>query len=46
MHRRDLDFVSQGARLRGTLMLPAGVDHPPVVVIVHGSAVLARDFYA
>jgi dienelactone hydrolase len=46
MDRRDVEFVSQEARLTGTLMLPTGVDHPPVAVIVHGSALLGRDFYA
>ena len=46
MDRRDLQFVSQGARLKGTLMLPVGVIHPPVAIIVHGSAPLTRDFYA
>ncbi len=46
LDRRDVDFVSQDARLKGTLMLPTGVDHPPVVVFVHGSVLLGRDFYA
>ena len=46
LDRRDVAFVSQDVRLKGTLMLPTGADHPPVAVIVHGSVLLGRDFYA
>jgi len=46
LDRSELTFESDGARLSGTLMLPKGIDRPPVVIIVHGSALLARDFYA
>ncbi len=46
MDRRDVEFVSQNTRLKGTLMLPKGVDHPPVAIIVHGSVQLGSDFYA
>ena len=46
LDRRDVEFVSDGARLEGTLMLPSAVGDPPVAIIVHGSAALAREFYA
>lgn len=32
------DFASQGVRCSGDLYLPAGVEHPPVVVMAHGFA--------
>ncbi len=44
--REAIAFQSDGVRLEGTLMLPVGVERPPVAVIVHGSAPFARDFYA
>jgi dienelactone hydrolase len=46
LDRQAVEFVSQGARLNGTLMLPTAVERPPVAIIVHGSPRLTRDFYA
>jgi uncharacterized protein len=46
MSRHDVVFTSDGTTLRGTLMMPDAAGPHPVVVIVHGSANLGRDFYA
>ena len=32
------DFTSHGVRCSGDLYLPAGLEHPPVVVMAHGFA--------
>jgi pimeloyl-ACP methyl ester carboxylesterase len=30
------DFTSHGLRCRGDLILPAGIEHPPAVILAHG----------
>jgi dienelactone hydrolase len=41
-----ITFASAGTTLHGTLLRPRGAAPVPVVVIVHGSPRLAREFYA